>query len=71
MKVIIEDVVLKMAGGAETELPEGTSIRFEMGTTSLSCKITEHGLSIYKIDNVIGDGEIIILPHASNKIYIK
>ena len=71
MKVIIEDLVAKMAGGKEKILPKGTTIRFEMGNTSLSCSITEDGLAIYKINNTIEEDRIITIGCASNKLYIK
>ena len=72
MKVIIEDVVAKMAGNKEKELPEGTTIRFEIGSTRLSCTATEDGLEIYKINDMdTGESRIITIACLSNKIYIK
>lgn len=63
-KVIIEDVVLKMDGGIEQELPVNTTIRFEYGKMSYSVSISEDGvLNIHK-----QDGRLSIYPVASNTI---
>ena len=72
MKVIIEDVVAKMEGKKEKELPNDTTIRFEIGSTRLSCTATEDGLEIYKITDMgTGESRIITIACFSTKIYIK
>lgn len=70
MKVIIEDVVKRMGGGTEKELPEGTTIRFEIGNTKLTCESSEFGLRIYKVNDTIEGGVINIRPEGSNVIII-
>lgn len=71
MKTIIEDIVAKMEGKPETILPENTTIRFEIGNTKLSCKATEDGLEIYKINNNgLEEGRIVAIGNASNKFII-
>ena len=72
MKTIIEDLVVKMEGGTEVCLPENTTIRFEFGETSLSCKVTENGLEIYKMYDSIGDeSKIMTVGESSNRIIVK
>lgn len=72
MKVIIENIVARMEGKEEKELPRNTTIRFEIGKIELSCKITKDGLEIYKTDNSVErDSRIIIMSVTSNKINIK
>ena len=71
MKTIIENLVAKMEGKPETELPEGTTIRFEIGNTQLSCKATDEGLEILKIKNM-GKEErrIMTVGMSSNKLNV-
>lgn len=72
MKIIIEDLVAKMEGKEEVFLPENTTIRFEIGDTKLSCKPTNEGLEIYKInDKVLEESRIMTIGISSNKIYVK
>jgi len=72
MKTIIEDLVAKMEGKPETELPEGTTIRFEIGNTRLSCKATEEGLEIYKINDMgKEESRIMTVGMSSNKLYVR
>jgi two-component sensor histidine kinase len=40
MKTIIENLVAKMEGKPETELPEGTTIRFEIGNLMKGLRFT-------------------------------
>ena len=72
MKTIIENLVAKMEGKPETILPDNTTIRFEIGHTRLSCKVTEDGLEIYKINDYgFDDSRIMAVGAASNKLIIK
>ena len=72
MKTIIEDIVAKMEGRPETILPENTTIRFEIGNTNLSCKATEEGLEIYKVNNNgLEESRIMVIGLASNKSLIR
>lgn len=72
MKTIIEDLVAKMEGKPETILPENTTIRFEIGNTRLSCKATDEGLEIYKInDNGLEESRITTVGMSSNKLYVR
>ena len=52
-KIIIEDLVSKMKGKKEKELPEGTVIRFEIGSVELSCQDNDQGHEIYKVDDSV------------------
>ena len=70
-KTIIEDLVARHEGKKETELPEGTTIRFEIGNTKLSCKATEEGLEIYKRNDMVGEEErIMTIGALDNKLYV-
>lgn len=72
MKIIIEDLVAKMKGKPETELPKGTVIRFEIGNTQLSCTATDEGLSIYKVNNIRNEeSRIMTVSISSNIIYVR
>ena len=72
MKTIIENLVIKMSGGTEKELPENTTIRFEVGNTSLSCKVNDEGLRIYKINNNgLEEDRIMTIGVSSNVLLIK
>jgi len=71
MKVIIEDLVAKMEGKPETILPEGTTIRFEIGNTKLSCKANEEGLLIYKVNNNgLEESRIMTIGASSNRLCV-
>lgn len=65
MKTYIEDVVLKMDGGQEAELPTGTCIRFEDGKNHYCVELKEDGLHVYKIN-----GSVSIRAVASNTLII-
>lgn len=69
MKVIIEDLVAKVEGKTETELPKETVIRFEIGDMSISCEITSDGLKLYK-RHWSGQETINITPINSNSIHV-
>jgi len=72
MKTIIEDLVGAMNGREETILPENTTIRFEIGDTSLSCQPTEDGLRIYKMnDRTIEDSRIMTIGASSNVLLVR
>ena len=72
MKTIIENLVAKHEGKKEQELPERTTIRFEIGDTRLSCIATDEGLEIYKVTDLgIKEQRIIIMSISSNKVCIK
>ena len=71
MKTIIENLVDKMEGKKEVELPKGTTIRFEIGKTKLSCTITDEGLEIYKVnDGGMKESRIMTKGISSNKVYV-
>jgi len=71
MKTIIEDIVAKMEGKPETILPKDTTIRFEIGDTRLSCKATEEGLEIYKVNDMGGqESRIVVIALSSNGCYV-
>ena len=72
MKTIIENLVDRHASKKEKELPKGTTIRFEIGNTSLSCIATEEGLKIYKRNEKFNEEDrIMTISSTSNKIYIR
>lgn len=72
MKTIIEDLVAKMDGKPEKELPEGTTIRFEIGNTTLSCKATDEGVEIYKVNNMGSEeSRIMTMGKSSNVLIVK
>ena len=69
-RTIVEDVVARMSGSEEKVLPEGTTIRFEIGDTRLSCMATDEGLKIYKI-SFRGEGRIMTVGVSSNVLIVK
>jgi len=72
MKTIIEDLVAKTKGKPETELPKGTTIRFEIGNTRLSCKATDEGLEIYKVNDAAREESgIMTVGVSGNKLYVR
>ena len=70
MKIIIDDPLARMKGKKETELSNETTIRFEIGTTKLTCYMTKEGLRMYKMID-LGSDIIEINPIARNAILIR
>jgi len=69
-KVIIDNVLKRVKGLPEEELPVDTTIRFVLGDCELSCSIVDNELRIYKLGG--GFSEVIqIIPSSSNVIKIK
>jgi len=70
MKIIIENLVAKLNGGSEDELPVSSSIRFELDGHTISVKIDKEtgGLSIYKSHGL--DDTLKITPRSNNKVVI-
>jgi len=63
-------ILLKMNDEQEPELPEGTTIRFEIGDLRISCKADEEGLVVRKT-SVTGEDRIIIVGMSGNVIIVK
>ena len=70
MKIIIDDPLARMKGKKETELSNETTIRFEIGTTKLTCYMTKEGLRIYKMSDLGSADVITINPISGNAILI-
>jgi hypothetical protein len=71
VRVVVEDLVAKFAGKPEKVLPKGTSIRFDVGDISLSCKITDDGLEIIKSVGLESESRITVNPISSNAIFLR
>lgn len=70
-KTIIEDVVARHEGRTEVEIPDNPTIQFTIGNTKLSCKATEQGLEISKINHSFEDDRVTATCIAGNVILIK
>lgn len=70
MKTIIDDVVARMNGKPELQLPKNTIIRFEFNDISITCKIDSDGLRVQKTSKHRNE-RIVIHPSATNMVYIK
>lgn len=79
-KIFIENLVDKMAGNPETELPTNTTIRFEINGKAFKVSFEEMQIttnskeqtvvSIRTEDGSFDDEKIKIIPSSSNKIIV-
>lgn len=69
-KVFIQDVVAKMDGKPETELPADVTVRFEIGGIDYEVKVDKHSgrLSVRKTGKT--SDPIIIYPQHQNEVEI-
>lgn len=70
MKIILENLVAKIGGRNEDEIPVNSSIRFVLDKYSITVKIDKNtgGLSVYKSHGI--DDTLTVKPNANNKIII-
>lgn len=72
-KIFIENLVARIAGSSEQELPADSRIRFHNNEMEYTIRIGEYGLEITKIsrNHTISGDTISISPDCTNKIFIK
>lgn len=69
-KIFIQDIVAKMEGGVEQELPANTAIRFEINGVYFEVKIDTYSGRVSVRKNGPLSDPIIVYPQYQNKIEV-